>query len=160
MKIVGGKYFHVFGSILKMLFSYKFFTFSQHPNKFYYRKFQNHSQILIHSQIPITCNHQQQPTTTEIYTHHRNKTAHHRNSNSTHDSKLRQSKATTDGKQAKPTTTQQENHQKNTTHTTTTKIKITQKSKSHTERDWFVGFRRSRRLWVEDRWVEGSGFVA
>ena len=45
MKIVGGKYFHVFGSILKMLFSYKFFTFSQlfsqHPNKFYYRKFQN-----------------------------------------------------------------------------------------------------------------------
>ena len=54
------KYFHVFGFILKMLFSYKFFTFSQlfsqHPNKFYYRKFQNHSQILIHrtnhSQIP------------------------------------------------------------------------------------------------------------
>ena len=43
------KYFHVFGSILKMLFSYKYFTFSrlfsQHPNKFYYRKFQNHSQI-------------------------------------------------------------------------------------------------------------------
>ena len=44
-----------------MLFSYKFFTFSrlfsQHPNKFYYRKFQNHSQIPIHrtnySQIPI-----------------------------------------------------------------------------------------------------------
>ena len=43
-----------------MLFSYKFFTFSrqfsQHPNKFYYRKFQNHSQIPIHrtnhSQIP------------------------------------------------------------------------------------------------------------
>ena len=37
------------GSILKMLFSYKFFTFSQlfsqHPNKFYYKKFQNHSQI-------------------------------------------------------------------------------------------------------------------
>ena len=33
------KYFQVFGSILKMLFSYKFFTFSrlfsQHPNKFY-----------------------------------------------------------------------------------------------------------------------------
>ena len=32
-----------------MLFSYKFFTFSrlfsQHPNKFYYKKFQNHSQI-------------------------------------------------------------------------------------------------------------------
>ena len=43
------KYFHVFSSILKMLFSYKFFAFSrlfsQHPNKFYYRKFQNHSQI-------------------------------------------------------------------------------------------------------------------
>ena len=54
------KYFHVFSSILKMLFSYKFFAFSrlfsQHPNKFYYRKFQNHSQIPIyrtnHSQIP------------------------------------------------------------------------------------------------------------
>ena len=44
----------------EMLFSYKFFTFtrlfSQHPNKFYYRKFQNHNQIPIHttnqSQIP------------------------------------------------------------------------------------------------------------
>ena len=39
----------MFSSILKMLFSYKFFLFSwlfsQHPNKFYYRKFQNHSQI-------------------------------------------------------------------------------------------------------------------
>ena len=50
----------MFGSILKMLFSYKIFTFSQlfsqHPNKFYYRKYQNHSQIPIHrtnhSQIP------------------------------------------------------------------------------------------------------------
>ena len=31
-----------------MLFFYKFFTFSQHSNKFYYRKFQNHSQIPIH----------------------------------------------------------------------------------------------------------------
>ena len=51
------KYFHVFGSILKMLFSYEFFTFSQHPNKFYYRKFQNHSQILIHK-----TNHSQIPT--------------------------------------------------------------------------------------------------
>ena len=140
------KYFHVFGNILKMLFSYKFFTFSQpfsqHPNKFYYRKFQNihltqpkikiktlikrkkewdwretkwqpnpkskPSQIPIHrtnhSQIPITCNHQQQSTTTEIYTHHWNNTTHHRNSNSTHNSKLWQSKATTDGKQAKATT--------------------------------------------------------
>ena len=65
----------------------------------------------------------------------------------------------------KPTTTQQKNHQNTTTHTTTTttKIKITQKSKSQRERDRFVGFRRSRRLWVarrhwvEDRWVEGSG---
>ena len=41
------KYFHVFGSILKMLFSYKIFKvsklFSQHPNKFHYRKFQNHN---------------------------------------------------------------------------------------------------------------------
>ena len=55
------KYFHVFGSILKMLFSYKFFTFSrlfsQHQNKFYYRKFQNHSQIPIHG-----TNHSQIPT--------------------------------------------------------------------------------------------------
>ena len=35
----------MFGNILKMLFSYKFFTFShlfsQLPNKFYNRKFQN-----------------------------------------------------------------------------------------------------------------------
>ena len=31
----------MFGNILKMLFSYKFFTFSQHSNKFYNRKFQN-----------------------------------------------------------------------------------------------------------------------
>ena len=41
------KYFHMFSSILKMLFSYKFFKvsplFSQHPNKFHYRKFQNHN---------------------------------------------------------------------------------------------------------------------
>ena len=31
----------MFGNILKMLFSYKFFTFSQLPNKFYIIKFQN-----------------------------------------------------------------------------------------------------------------------
>ena len=30
----------MFGNILKILFSYKIFTFSQHPNKFYYKKFQ------------------------------------------------------------------------------------------------------------------------
>ena len=51
----------MFGSILKMLFSYKIFKFSrlfsQHPNKFYYRKFQNYSQILIHG-----TNHSQIPT--------------------------------------------------------------------------------------------------
>ena len=39
------KYFHVFGNILKILFSYKIFTFSQpfsqQPNKFYYWKIQN-----------------------------------------------------------------------------------------------------------------------
>ena len=68
-----------------MLFSYKSFTFSQlfsqHPNKFYYKKFQNHSQITIHR-----TNHSQ------ILTPH---ITHHRNSNSTHSSKLRQSKATT-----------------------------------------------------------------
>ena len=34
------KCFHVFGCILKMLFSYYFLTFSQLPNKFYNRKFQ------------------------------------------------------------------------------------------------------------------------
>ena len=34
------KQFLVFGNILKMLFSYKFFTFSQLPNKFHNRKFQ------------------------------------------------------------------------------------------------------------------------
>ena len=32
------KQFSVFGNILKMLFSYKFFTFSQLPNKFYIKK--------------------------------------------------------------------------------------------------------------------------
>ena len=31
----------MFGNILKILFSYKFFTFSQLPNKFYIKKFQN-----------------------------------------------------------------------------------------------------------------------
>ena len=56
-----------------MLFSYKIFTFSQlfsqHPNKFYYRKYQNHSQIPIHrtnhSQIPTphTTGTPIQPTT-------------------------------------------------------------------------------------------------
>ena len=40
-----------------MVFFYKFFTFSQHPNIFYYRKFQNHSQISIHG-----TNHSQIPT--------------------------------------------------------------------------------------------------
>ena len=49
MKMVVENIFMCCGSILKMLFSYKFFTFSmlfsQHPNKFYYKKFQNHSQI-------------------------------------------------------------------------------------------------------------------
>ena len=31
----------MFGNIMKMLFSYKCFTFSQLPNKFYNKKFQN-----------------------------------------------------------------------------------------------------------------------
>ena len=31
----------MFGNILKILFSYKIFTFSQLPNKFYIKKFQN-----------------------------------------------------------------------------------------------------------------------
>ena len=31
----------MFGNILKILFSYKFFTFSQFPKKFYIKKFQN-----------------------------------------------------------------------------------------------------------------------
>ena len=31
----------MFGNILKILFSYKIFTFSQFPNKFYIKKFQN-----------------------------------------------------------------------------------------------------------------------
>ena len=31
----------MFGNILKILFSYKFFTFSQFQNKFYIKKFQN-----------------------------------------------------------------------------------------------------------------------
>ena len=35
------KRFPMFGNILKMLFSYKFYTFSQLLNKFYNRKFQN-----------------------------------------------------------------------------------------------------------------------
>ena len=33
------KPFSMFDNILKMLFFYKFFTFSQHPNKFYYKNF-------------------------------------------------------------------------------------------------------------------------
>ena len=106
-----------------MLFSYKFFTFSQlisqHPNKFYYRKFQNHSQIPIHR-----TNHSQIPTphTTETPI---------------------QPTAANFGNQ-KP---QPPKHHYHTT-TTTTKIKITQKSKSHRERDrWVEGeieWRRDR----------------
>ena len=112
-----------------MLFSYKIFTFSQlfsqHPNKFYYRKFQNHSQIPIHrtnhSQISIhRTNHSQIPTphTTETPI---------------------QPTAANSGNQ-KP---QPPKHHYHTT-TTTTKIKITQKSKSHTERDWWVEGSRSK----------------
>ena len=104
------KYFYVFGSILKMLFFYKFFIFfqlfSQHPNKFYYKKFQNHSQIPIHR-----TNHSQIPTP------HTTKTPI-------------QPTATNSGNQ-KP---QPPKHHYHTT-TTTTKIKITQKSKSEKERE-------------------------
>ena len=95
----------MFGSILKMLFSYKFFTFSQlfsqHPNKFYYRKFQNHSQIPIHK-----TNHSQIPTphTTETPI---------------------QPTAVNSGNQK----SQPPKHHYHTT-TTTTKIKITQRERS------------------------------
>ena len=173
-----------------MLFSYKFFTFSQHPNKFFYRKFQNiyltqpkikiktlikrkkewdrretewqpnpkskPSQIPIHrtnhSQIPITCNHQHQPTTTEIYTHHRNNTTHHRNSNSTHNSKLWQSKATTNGKQAKATT-----HGKWTpaseSHDPGQQTQVSKTSHSRSER-WVLGVCGlvMREGWIDDGW--------
>ena len=179
---------------MKMLFSYKFFTFSQpfsqHPNKFYYRKFQNihltqpkikiktlikrkkewdrretewqpnpkskPSQIPIHktnhSQIPITCNHQQQPTSTEIYTHHCNNTTHHRNSNSTHGSKLWQLKATTDSKQAKATT-----HGKWTpaseSHDPRQQTQASKMLPSRLER-WVLGVCGSvmREGWIDDGW--------
>ena len=73
------KYFHVFDYILKMLFSYKFFTFSQHQNKFFLQKISK-----------------SQPNPNPLNKSQPNPNAtHHRNSNSTHDSKLRQSKATT-----------------------------------------------------------------
>ena len=87
---------------MKMLFSYKFFTFSQlfsqHPNIFYYRKFQNHSQISIHG-----TNHSQIPTPHTTVTPMK-----------THGSKLRQP--------------QPPKHHHHTT-TTTTKIKITERDR-------------------------------
>ena len=102
-----------------MLFSYKIFTFSQlfsqHPNKFYYKKFQNHSQIPIHR-----TNHSQIPTPHTTETPIQPTTANSGNQ--------------------KP---QPPKHHYHTT-TTTTKIKITQKSKSHTERDWWVEGSRSK----------------
>ena len=103
------KYFHVFGSILKILFFYKFFTFSQHPNKFYYRKFQNHSQIPIHR-----TNHSQIPTphTTET--------------------PIQPTVANSGNQKPQPP-----KHHYHTT-TITTKIKITQKSKSQRERDRWI----------------------
>ena len=56
------KQFSVFGNILKMLFSYKFFTFSQlfsHlPNKFYIRKNHHH-----HHKLTSTTHPHQQTTT-------------------------------------------------------------------------------------------------
>ena len=45
MKIVVENIFMCLVLFWKCYFSYKFFTFSQYPNKFYYKKFQNHSQI-------------------------------------------------------------------------------------------------------------------
>ena len=99
-----------------MLFSYKIFTFSQlfsqHPNKFYYRKFQNHSQILIHG-----TNHSQIPTP--------------------HTTKIPIQPTTANSGNQKP---QPPKHHYHTT--TTTKIKIPQKSKSQRERERSVGRRR------------------
>ena len=119
------KYFHVFGSILKMLFSYKIFTFSQlfsqHPNKFYYRKFQNHSQILIHR-----TNHSQIPTL------HTTKTP------------IQPTVANSGNQRPQPP-----KHHYHTT-TITTKIKITQKSKSQRERE--IGGSKARSREGEIEW--------
>ena len=88
-----------------MLFSYKIFTFSQHPNKFYYRKFQNHSQILIHG-----TNHSQIPTP--------------------HTTKIPIQPTTANSGNQKP---QPPKHHCHTT-TTTTEIKITQRERSVSRR--------------------------
>ena len=68
------KQFSVFGNILKMLFSYKFFTLSQPfshlPNKFYFRK----SPPPTH-QHPQKIHHFTKPTTTQ-HKNHQNATTH------------------------------------------------------------------------------------
>ena len=127
----------MFGSILKMLFSYKFFTFSrlfsQHPNKFYYRKFQNHSQIPIHG-----TNHSQ------ILTPHTTETPIQLTATNSGNQKPQPPKhhyhTTTITTKIKITERDQwvEDHHYHTT-TTTTKIKITERDR-----------------WVEDQWVEGE----
>ena len=110
------KYFHVFDYILKMLFSYKIFTFSQHQNKFFLQK------ISKSQPNPNPLNKSQpNPNVT-----------HHRNSNSTHDSKLRQSKATT-------TKTPLPHHHNN------------KKNQNHTEREIGGSKARSRRGEIERR---------
>ena len=117
------KYFHVFGSILKMLFSYKIFTlsqlFSQHPNKFLLQKISK-------SQPNPNPRNKSQPNPN---------TTHHQNSNSTHDSKLRQSKATT----TKTPLPHHHNNNKNQNHI---EIKITQRKRLVGRR--LVGRRRDR----------------
>ena len=96
----------MFGNILKMLFSYKFFTFSQPfsqlPTKFYIRK--------------STSTHTSAPTENPpLSTHQHPQKIHHYPHTSTH----RQSTTI----HTKSTTTQHRNHQNATTHTTTTTTK-------------------------------------
>ena len=97
-----------------MLFFYKFFTFfqlfSQHSNKFYYRKFQNHSQISLHR-----TNHSQ------------NLTPH------TTETPIQPTAANFDNQKPQPP-----KHHYHTT-ITTTKIKITQREKSVGRRLWVEG---------------------
>ena len=116
-----------------MLFSYKFFIFSQHKKKIYYRKFQNHSQIPIHrknySQIPTlhTTETPIQPTTVNF-------------------------------SNQKPQPPKHHNH----TTTTTTKIKITQKSKSQREREIGgskIGGSKARSCRSEIEWRGAIGAV-
>ena len=73
------KQFSVFDNILKMLFFYKFFTFSQFPNKFYITKFTTtHTSAPTENPPPPTHQH---PQKIHYYPHKTRHHPHHHNNN-------------------------------------------------------------------------------